>query len=110
MADVNKQLAQSRPSGTTAASLYSPPASTEAVGLRLFVCNTTSSDANCDVTQDDDGSVATEATALYWNRTIPANSTDVLSCGAMNDSTGNLSVKTYTGNALTFTLHGTERS
>jgi|TARA_Y100000296_G_C5174000_1_gene258951 hypothetical protein len=104
-----KQLGQLRPANTTAASLYSPAANTNAILKTLVVCNQTAAPADYRVFHDDNGTTYDETTALFFDVTLAANVTDVIPLNAgMNDSTGNFAVRTDTNNALTFTLYGSE--
>lgn len=108
MATTSKQLGQLRPADTNAASIYSPAASTDAVGLSLKVCNTTGTDATCRVFHDDDGTTYDETTALFYDVNAPANQTLTLGIGSMDNDAGNIAVRSSTSSALTFTLYGTE--
>lgn len=104
-----KQLGQLRPANTTAASLYSPPALTIAVIKNLVVSNTTALIANFRVFVDDDGTTYDQSTALFYDVAISGNDTvEVLGFMAMNNSSGNIAVRTDTSSALTFTLFGAE--
>ena len=102
------QVAQSRPSNTTAASVYTAPLPTEVT--RIIICNTTGSAADASLYHDDDGSTFDATTALIESKSIPAN--DYLEIkldggsGLMIKRSGQIGVKTGTGNALTFTLYG----
>ena len=109
MTHVIKQLGQLRPANSTAASLYSPGTSTEAVIQSLIVCNQTSSAATYRIFVDDDGTTYDETTALFYDISLAANSTDTIEIKiAMNNSSGNLAVRTGTNNAITFTAFGEE--
>lgn len=109
MALQEKQLGQLRPANTTAASLYSPGANTTTIIKSIVVCNQTASSAKFRIFIDDDGTTYDETTALFFDITIGANSTDQIDTFyAMNNSSGNLAVRTDTNSALTFTCFGTE--
>ncbi len=111
MAHVLKQLGQSRPANTTAVSIYSPGASTETVIHNIVVSNTSASSAAYRICVDDNGTTYDETTAMFWDVSLGANSTDILELKiCMNNSTGNLSVRTDTASALTFTVNGEEFS
>ena len=108
---VIKQLAQSRPAGTAAVSIYSPGANVEAA-FRILVCNNTNAPAKYSIFVDDDGTTYDESTALAFEQEIGANetvsfppSTDKI---AMNNEAGNLAVQTDVGDAITFTVNGDE--
>ena len=109
MAFTEKQLAQSRPAGTTAASVYSPGASTTAVIKTIFVANTSGAGAKFRLFLDDNGTTYDETTALFWDTPVDADATvQIDTTIAMNDASGNLAFRTDTGNALTITVIGAE--
>ena len=105
----HKQLGQLRPANTTAASLYSPGASTQAIIKNIVVCNQTANNETFRIFHDDNGTTYDETTALFFDVAIVANTTvSIDSAVLMNDSTGNLAVRTSTASALTFTAYGAE--
>ena len=109
MAIQEKQLGQSRPANTTAASIYSPGASTTAVIKSIFIANTSGASAKARLFLDDDGTTYDESTALLWDVEVAADSVvEISTFMAMNDSNGNLAIRTDTANALTFTVFGAE--
>ena len=109
MAHVLKQLGQLRPANTTAASLYSPASSTEAVIQSIIVSNTSGSAATYRIFVDDNGTTYDQTTALYYDISLPADTSDSIQVYiTMNDSTGNLAVRTSVNNAITFTAFGEE--
>ena len=105
-----KVLAQLRPADTNAASLYSPPDNTTTEFTKLVICNQTVSTATFRVFLDDDGTTYDQTTALFYDQSISANLTWIqdLEGWGMNDTAGNLAVRTGTNDALTFTLFGKE--
>jgi hypothetical protein len=103
-----KQLGQQRPNTTAAVSIYNPPVGNSVVHS-IIICNTTTSAAKYRIFCDDDGTTYDETTALFYDVSLPAKTTDTLEVKiCMNDATGNLAVSTDTANALTFTLFGEE--
>lgn len=109
MAITEKQLGQSRPANTTAASIYSPPSSTRVIIKSVEVTNTSSSKVKYRIFHDDNGTTYDETTALRWDITLGANESDSFNVyWTSNDSTGNFAVRTDTANALTFTFYGAE--
>jgi len=109
MAQNLKQLGQLRPSNTTAVSLYSPAASTETMVKSIIVANTSGVPAAYRIFNDDNGTTYDETTALFWDIVIAAVTTHTLEFNLMmDDSTGNLAVRTDTNDALTFTCYGSE--
>jgi len=104
---IEQQLGQLRPANTTAASLYSPGASEIAVIKTIVICNVTASPAAFRIFIDDNGTTYDQTTALFYDTQIAANTTvHVDTFYAMNDSTGNLAVRTDTADALNFTAFG----
>lgn len=103
-----RQLAQGRPSVTTAASLYTPGDGVQAVVKRVVICNTSASNAAFDIFHDDNGTTYDATTQLYYNQTVTAGLTWVLEDELYVDSSGNIAVASDTTLALTFTLYGDE--
>ena len=103
-------LAQSRPSDTNAATLYTATIKTEIT--RIIIANTTGSAATFRLFHDQGGSTYDESNALIYDFSIAS--------GAFFDSlqsfnTGNgitlvptdtLGIRSGTGNALTFNVYG----
>ena len=111
MAFQEKQLGQARPANTTAASIYSPPASTTGIIKNIVICNTSAAAAKMRIFLDDDGTTYDETTALFWDVQIDIESSIQLDVHqGMNNSSGNLAVRTDVADALTFTVHGVEVS
>lgn len=109
MATTLKQLGQLMPTNTTAASLYSPGASTQTLIKSIVVCNTSAGAVTYRIFHDDNGTTYNTTTALYYDVSLAANTSIILSLNlAMNDSTGNLAVRTSSANDLTFTCYGAE--
>jgi len=109
-----KQLGQLRPANTTAASIYSPGARIRAIVTSIVIANTTGSTAAFRLFHDDDGTTYDETTALAWDIDIATKKDDISFTSdiriLMNNSSGNLAVRTGTNNALTFTVYGFEFS
>ncbi len=110
-----KQLGQSRPANTTAVSIYSPGSNIETRVHVVIVCNTTSSAATYRICHDEDGTTYDETTALMFDVSLGGNKTDIVSFGEhdtggiwMKNASGNLAVRTGTGNAINFTVYGEE--
>lgn len=102
------QLAQVRGSAS-ASTAYTATLRTEVT--RIVVCNVTTSDATFDIYHDDDGSTYTVATALYYERTVSAKTSFVISSEAIGsgisiEQGGRLGVKTSTDLAVTFSIYG----
>lgn len=104
-----KQLGQSRPSGTSAVSIYSPAADTTWIGKTMLICNTTAGAVAFSVYHDEDGTTYDQSTALFYTVPLSANETMNVSLFiAGSNSSGNVAVQTDTANAITFTMYGAE--
>lgn len=106
---VSRQIGQARPANTTAVSVYSPADGMMTDVVTIIICNSSASSAAYRVFHDDDGVTYDESTALFYDVTIPANTTDIHDMKVfMADSDGNLAIRTDTASALTFTVYGSE--
>ena len=104
-----KQLGQSRPSGTAAVSVYSPPADTTAVIKTIIIANVGAGSVDACLFCDDDGTTYDESTAIYWEVSIANGNTVIIDTYiCMDNSSGNLAIKTSSANDITFTLFGVE--
>jgi len=111
MAFQEKQIGQISPANTTAVSLYSPPANTVMIVRTIFICNTDTSNHKFRIFHDDDGKVYDTTSALFYDVTIPGNCTrEIHTHIAMNNSNGNLGVRSDSASNLTFTGYGMEVS
>jgi len=108
---VTKQLGQLRPANTTATSIYSPGANTNTDIKGIHIANTSGATAAYRLFHDDNGTTYDETTTLAWDVSLAAGETiNIDTLISMDDSTGNLAVRTDTANALTFTVYGAERT
>ena len=99
----------------TPTQIYIVPASTEASGLVLTICNTTAAASFFRVFQDDDGTGVADVNQLYQGvdggvNDLAAYTTTRLAIGPMSTVNGTIHVASETASAITFTLHGTERT
>jgi len=102
-----QQLGQTRPADTNNHSIYSPSAGETTVVSTIIICNTSGSAVTYRIFVDDDGSTYDQDTALFYGISLDANTTDILQTHiGMDDSNGNLAVRSSSANALTFTVHG----
>jgi hypothetical protein len=112
------QLAQVRPSGVTAVVGYSNPIAA-AGGRRglnaeitlIAVCNTTAAPAAFSLFHDDDGTVFSQATALYYGKSLAANDTALIAIPSPNSGFAmkpgaSFGVQSSVASALTFTFYG----
>lgn len=102
-----KQLAQSRPASTTAASLFSPDSPNQYRLKRIFVANVGTSNVSFSLFHDENGTTYNETTAIAWDVTLSRGQfyTTELNID-MLDSAGNFGIKTSSANNLTFTIYG----
>ncbi len=109
MAFQEKQLAQSAPAGTTAASIYSPGASTTAIIKHITVANTGSGTIQIRIFLDDNGTTYDATTAIAYDVTLARRTMLNLSVYLpMNDATGNLAFRTDTADDACITVFGVE--
>jgi hypothetical protein len=103
-----KVLAQSLPSLTTLADLYTVPSLTSAVCSQLVVCNQTANAVSFRASVAIAG--ATDATSqyLFYDVTVDANDTLFFDLGITLATTDVVRIKTNTASALSFTLFGTQ--
>lgn len=104
---MRRQLGQSRPSDTNAASILNNERPW-AVNL-IMVCSSTANDTTFSIYHDADGTTYDESTALYFNAPIRSNDVAYLELPTPItnvDSTGNLAVKSGEASGLTFTVYG----
>ena len=111
MAFQEKLLAQVRENSTNVKDVYSPDPGVTAIFSTIKLCNTTNASVKFSLFCDDDGDVADESTALYFDNTLTANETLAINdFAAMNNPDGNLRYSTDTANAVTITVFGAEIS
>jgi len=106
-----KQIFQVSPSGTTIASVYSPPDNTTTIIRTIYVAEIAGGTATYQICVDDNGTTYDATTALYWNVISVASKTvKIETYIAMNDTSGNIAVRSSIGSNLTFTGFGVEIS
>ena len=101
-------LAQAAPADTNNAVLLT--VKNRIILHKLFIANTTGTNATCRVFIDDNGTTATAATALLYDKVVVLNTTEELDFdeATMSTPTGTITVSSGTNDALTFTLFGEE--
>lgn len=107
-----RQLAQSRPSGTSPVSVFAKAKLKQIVITSVVVANTTAGSVNYSLYLDVDGTTYDQTTALYYAVAVAANSTVLIEflqgLPFTSNSAGNFAVQTSSGSALTFTVNGIE--
>lgn len=102
-----EQLGQARPANTTAVSFLTVSSGQEKLVKTIFICNTSTASASFRLFHDDDGTTYDETTALYFDVVLLPNQTVEIECNIMIDNTaGNLAIRTSVASALTFTAYG----
>lgn len=103
------QLAQLRPDGTTAVSLFSPDENRRYHIELVNVCNVSAAATNITIYHDEDGSTYDETTALVWNYVLGIGEVFQFESQLTGDlKAGNLAVKTSVADAANFTAYGNE--
>lgn len=104
-----RQLAQVRPANTSNTDAYSPVDGITTEIETILICNHTGASIDYRIFHDEDGTTYTQATALYFDVPIAANTTAEIQISIyMNDPAGYIGVRSSTGDGLTFTLYGKE--
>jgi len=107
MATTYKVLGQSAPSATTATTLYTVPAATEALVSSIAVCNRSASAATYRISIRPDGATLANEHYLVYDASCPANDTVIFTIGITVNADD--VVEVYASSAdLTFHAYGTE--
>lgn len=107
MATAYKVLGQSAPSATTDTTLYTVPASTEAVVSSIVVCNRGTADATYRIAVRPDGTSIANQHYLVYDATISANSTDTYTIGVTINASDVITVRASSAN-FSFSAFGSE--
>jgi len=114
MASFDKlQLGQNRPGDTNNHVLCNPSTGEICIVETLVVTNNTGGAVTYRVFHDDDGTTYDQSTALYYDVSISANTTDLLEFQnglALANPNGNLAVRSSSASALTFTAYGSRKT
>ncbi len=104
------QLGQSRPTNTTAVSIYAPSTFYITEIKKIIICNTTAIEAVYSLFHDEDGTTYDETTAIAFSVPLIGNGLVELEFNfwMLGANGGNLAIKTGTNSALTFTVYGSE--
>jgi hypothetical protein len=101
-------LAQAAPADTNNAVLYT--VTTRVKLQKLVICDTSAAGADARVFIDDNGTTATAATAIIYDKAIAADTYLEMDLDkvTLSTPTGTITVRSSVGDALTFTLFGEE--
>jgi glucose-6-phosphate dehydrogenase assembly protein OpcA len=104
-----KVLGQSNPSATTATTLYTVPASTQAVISTIVIANLTATAATFRISVRPAGGAQTNAMYIAYDITVGASDSTALTLGVTMNTTDVLTVYASTAN-VAFTAFGSEIS
>lgn len=103
---MRRQLAQARPAGTSAVSLFSQSSSPYEIDL-INITNVAGSDTTVSIFHDANGTTYDESTALIWQ--VPLVSGETIHFEAKiadYQKAGGVGIQTSVGSAATFTAYG----
>jgi hypothetical protein len=107
MPQAHKVLGQSNPAATTLATLYTAPASTQAVCSTITICNTASSATTYRIAVRPAGAAIATSQYLAYDAALPANDTATLTLGVTLGATDVISVYAASAN-VAFSAFGVE--
>jgi glucose-6-phosphate dehydrogenase assembly protein OpcA len=109
MPTVYKVLGQSNPAATTATTLYTVPAATEAIVSTIVIANLTASAATFRIAVRPNGATLANSQYIAYDITVGASDSTALTLGVTLDATDIITVYASTAD-LTFTAFGSEIS
>jgi len=107
MPQTHKVLGQSNPAATTLTTLYTVPASTQAVCSTITICNTGSSATTYRIAVRAAGAAIATSQYLAYDAALPANDTATLTLGVTLATTDVISVYAASAN-VAFSAFGVE--
>jgi hypothetical protein len=110
MASVYKILGQSSPSTTAVATLYTVPASTQAVVSTITANNLTGAETDIDIYIVPAFGTASAGNSIVYQAPLAANTTQGFTFGITLGAADTIQVKTGTANNITFQAFGQEIS
>ena len=105
-----KILGQSHPATTAETDVYTVPAATETIVSTLTITNVTGTAADAKVWARINGAATGHVNAIIFNAPVAANTTAAFTLGLTLDATDIITVRSSTGNTLTFQVFGSEIS
>jgi hypothetical protein len=105
-----KILGQAHPATTAETDLYTCPAATQTIVSTLTITNVTASPASARVWARVNGAATAHLNAIIFDAPIAANTTVAFTLGLTVDAADVVTVRSTTGNTLTFQLFGSEIS
>lgn len=112
MPTIYKVLAQSSPSSTSVANVYTVPAATNTIISTMMICNRATVNASYNIAIQPAAATLANQHYIAFNTLVPANDSIALTVGISLAATDLVSVQANTTgvNNLGFTLFGTEIS
>ena len=107
MATTYKVLGQSNPSATTATTLYTVPAATQAIVSTITVCNQAATAATYRIAVRPTGTALAAQHYVAYDVSLPANATDTLTLGVTLGATDVITVYASTA-TMSFNAYGSE--
>ena len=107
MPQAHKVLGQSNPAATTLTTLYTVPASTQAICSTITVCNTASSATTYRIAVRPAGASIANQHYVAYDAALPANDTATLTLGVALAATDMISVYAASAN-VAFSAFGVE--
>jgi hypothetical protein len=104
-----KVLGQSNPSATTATSLYTVPASTQAIVSTITVCNQAASAATYRIAVRINGATLAASQYVAYDVSLPGNASDTLTLGITLGAADVITVYASTA-TMSFAAFGSELS
>jgi hypothetical protein len=104
-----KVLGQSNPAATTATSLYTVPAATQAIVSTITVCNQAATAATYRIAVRVAGASLTASQYIAYDVSLPGNASDTLTLGVTLGATDVITVYASTA-TMSFNAYGSELS
>lgn len=105
-----KILGQVHPAGTSDTDLYTVPSDTQTIISTLTITNVTGTASNARVWVRSNGASTAHVNAILFDVPLAANSVAAFTLGITMDAADVLTVRSSTGNSLTFQAFGSEIS
>ena len=108
MATAYKILGQAQPADTSAATLYTVPASTEAIVSTITITNVTANDQTFRLFVVASGDTSGTDNAIAYDATLTASSFTAFTLGLTLEAGDAIAVRSGLGSAICFQAFGTE--
>lgn len=108
MATTYKILGQVEPTDTNSIALYTVPSATETIVSTVVVANTSGAEQSFRIFIQENGAGADKNNAIAYDTPLGANSQAAFTLGLTLSDTDIISVRSQSGNTLTFQAFGSE--